>query len=587
MSKLLSSMTLVALGAIGGFGIFHSALQYHIDQTEYNHNATLASITSRFVNSERERKRCSETDEGRLQEISDLRGRLDAQHKNWHNLTMVQRSMVFKEQENVAEIQRYRDVHEQDQRTLESLKAKAEAKDRHLVDLQEDIERYHRVKTELESQLTKLQEAKDQESAAQIKRFREEHERDKQKLESLKAKSEQKDRDFTSIQEDLQRYHQTKVRLETDIRKLQEANKEETNKMQVQMHHKDLEIQSLRKNLSLLSNQKAELEQQNQELQIRIQQKDEEIESAKENSDTLQTQKMHLEDNVTEMRNKIEIMESQILDKDKELSKYREEEGDLENKLVNFREGMLDLLKEKIHEIHELEKHVNSVNEEKAELELRLDNWREGMLALVKEKIQAIDTLKLELAESRETMKTMMHEVELARSEHVEAEEFVRDQLDVIDQNSDPEQKEIVENLMQEVENVRAELKESQEWVVAAMGEIERFKSNQAEYEKLIAKMTNEIQDLKLQIEREQESAREEISKLVSDLEKAQISVEEKTNQIEKVNSELGGFVLEITDLKLGLTKTSFESTNFSDSSVSEQIIQHVQQRDSVMCRQL
>jgi len=601
VSKFLSSMTLVVLGAIGGFGIFHSALQYRIEQIEQNYNTTLASITSRFSDSERERKRCSETDGGRLQEISDLRGRLDAQHMSWHDLTVAQRSIVSKQQENAAQTQRYQQVYEQDQQALESLKAEAEEKDRRLVALREDIQQYHLAKVELESALKTLEndsleatrnfqiqiQNKDEENSAQIQQFRETHERDQQALDDLKVESVLQDRYLTSIRKDLQRENEMKAQLETDIKNLKEVNKEETNNLKVQMHHKDLEIESLRKNLGLLSKQKAELENGNQELQMWTRQKDEEIESVKRNSDTLQIQNMHLEDGVTEMKIKIEIMESQILDKDKELSKFREEEGNLEKKLVNFREGMLDLLKEKIQEIHDLEEHVNSVNEEKADLELRLDNWREGMLTLVKEKIQAIDQLEAELAESKERMNTMMHEVEQARSEHVEAEEFVRDQLDVIDQNSDPEQKEIVQNLMQEVEHVRSELEESQQWVVAAMEEIECLKSDQAKSETLIAEKTSEIQDLKLQIEREQESAKEIISKLVSDLEEAQLSVKVKTSQIEQLNSELGGFVLEINDLKTGLTRASFESINFINSTVSEQIIHHIQQRDSVMCRQL
>ena len=576
-------MTLVALGAIGGFGVFYSALQYRLEQTEHSHNATLAKITSRFVDSERERKRCSKTDEGRLQEISDLRGRLDAQHKSWHDLTVAQRSIVSDHQENVAQMQRFRDVYDQDQRTMESLEAKAKEKDRDLMALKEDIQHYHRLKIDLESELTKVRRANkeetqnlqvqmknmDKQHEAQLQQFREEHTRNQQTLQSLQAHSEQKDRDLISIQEDLKRYSERKVQLETDLKNLQEAHREETRNLQVQMHHKDQELESLRNNLNLLSNQKDHLEKEGR-------QKDETIQSIKKKSDTLQYE-------IAEKRNRIENMELQILEKDKELLKYREEEGDLQTKLVNFREGMLGLLTEKIHEIQDLKEHVNSLNEEKADLELRLDNWREGMLTLVKEKIQEIDQLKIELNESQARMKTMIQEVEKARSEHVDAEKFVRDQLDVINQNSGPEQVETVQMLMQEVKQVRAELEESRKWVDAAMQEIERLKSNQAESETLIAEKTIEIQNLKLQIEREQEIAKEKFSELTSELEVARRSVEAETNQIEQLNSGLGGFVLEINDLKMGIT----DSNNLSKTKDIETIIHHVQQRDSVMCRQL
>jgi chromosome segregation ATPase len=590
MNRFLSSMTLIALGAIGGFGIFHSALQYRIEQTELNHNATLAIVTSRFFESEKERNRCIETDDGRLQELSDLRGRLDAQHKSWYDLTAAQRSMVSKQKEHNAQMEQFRDVYERDQRALASLKAESDQKDRDLIAFHENLQKYRRTKVELESELTKLQKTKEGETLV------------------LQVKMEHKDLKLGSLEENLNLLSNQKEQLER-----------ERHELQMRIQQQDEEFESLKKNSDTLQNQKRQLEHdvavmrdtmsemeskivekdnEVSEKERRIRQQDEELESFKKHSDTLQNQKRRLEHDVGVMRDKLDNMESQVVEKDKELSEtdkelseYREEEEELEKKIVNFREGMLGLLEEKIHEIQELENRVDLLKKEKVDLEMKLDNWREGMLDLVKEKMQEIDHLKAVLAESRTSMKAMMNEIEMARSEQVEAEEFVRERLVTIDRNSDsdtPEQKEMIQELLQEIELVRVALRESQEWLVEAKKEIEHRKSDQAESEELISEKMNEINDLKLQIERDEESANEKISELESDLAEAREAVKEKTNQIEHLkhlNSELQEIVMEINDLKSG---ASVEPNNIlPGSTTSEMMIDHVQQRDGVMCRQL
>jgi chromosome segregation ATPase len=524
-------MTLVALGAIGGFGIFHSALQHRIEQTEYSHNATLAIVTGRFAESEIERNRCIETDSGRLQEISELRGRLDAQYKSWYDLSAAQRSMLSEQRESKAQIQQFREVFGRDQRTLAS----------------------------------------------------------------LRAESDQKSRDLTSIQEDLavaranlETYHRANAELETELTKLREAKKEETNDLQFQVKGKDLELENALENLDRIAQQNDQLKMENQELQLEIRQKDEELDTLQENSDALLTQKKKLEQHVAEMSDEMEKLSSQIVEKEKELSEYREEEGELEIKLTNFRDGMLVLLEEKVNEIQDLEHRIDSLNEEKADLEKKLDHWRDGMLKLLKEKIEEIEGLKLVLAESRKSMNHMMHEIELARSEQVEAEKFVRERLDTLDHsNSDPEEKEMIKELLQEIERVRAELRESQEWVVSATKDIEHRQSDQVKSEALILDKTNEIKNLKLRIERDQNSAKEEISKLELDLAEARKLVEEKTNQVEHLSSELKNFVVEINELKSVLAGASIDQNDMLGSPTTEMMIDHIQQRDGVVCRQL
>jgi len=586
LSRFLSSLTLVALGAVGGFGIFHSALEYRIQQTEHNHNATLAIVTDRFVKSEKERKRCIEIDSGRLQEISDLRGRLDAQHKSWYDLTAAQVSMVSKQQESTAQLQQYREVYERDQKTLASLKAVAEEKDRHLFVIQEDFQRYQRTKVELEAELKKIMDAKLKETGDLQARMQK---KDSQ-LESRNIQVE-------SLEQNLNHLSNQKAQLDKESRELQIRIRQKDDELESVKKHSDRlknQTRSLEHDLAQMSNKMGEMGErifeegkERETLEMRIRQKDDELQSVKKNFDSLQNQKRSLDDDVANMRDKMSATRVQITEKDKELFKYREEEGDLETKLTNFREGMLGLLKEKIYEIQELDNRVELLKQEKADLELALDNWREGMLTLVKEKIETIEHLKSELAGSREAMETTMHEIELARSEQVEAEDFVREQLDTIDRNSDPEQEEMVQELMLEIEQVRAEFQESQDWVVAAMKEIEHVKSEQAESEDLIKEKTNEIRDLKLKITRNRESAKEEISKLEFHLAEARKSVKEKTNQIEDLNAHMGKFVVEINDLKSVLDETSVKANSMPGPVTSEMMIDHVQQRDGVMCRQL
>ena len=79
-------------------------------------------------------------------------------------------------------------------------------------------------------------------------------------------------------------------------------------------------------------------------------------------------------------------------------------------------------------------------------------------------------------------------------------------------------------------------------------------------------------------IEREQESAKQRISKLESDLVEAQKLVVEKANEIERLNLELGEFTTEINNLK---------SVVVPGITTSEMMMKHIQQRDGMICRQL
>ena len=127
-------------------------------------------------------------------------------------------------------------------------------------------------------------------------------------------------------------------------------------------------------------------------------------------------------------------------------------------------------------------------------------------------------------------------------------------------------------------ESVRSKLRESQEWVVALTKDIESREADQEKSGKLLTDKTNELNNLKLQIERDQESIKQKISKLESNLSEAQKLVVEKKNEIERLNLELGEFKMEINNLK---------SVIVPGITTSEMMTKHIQQRDGMMCRQL
>ena len=330
MNRVLSSMTLIALGAMGGFGIFHSALHYRIERTELTHNATLAIVTNRCFESEQECNRCLETDDGRSQELSDLRGRLDAQHKNWYDLTAAQRSMVSKQKDTTAQMQRFREVYETDQQALASLKATSEQKDRNLITVQED---YRRTKAELESELTKVREAKEG----------------------------------------------------------------ETLDLQAQMKNKGLELESLLENLNHLSDHMEQLKRERDDLQTRIRQQDEELESTKKNSDTLQNRKRRLEDDVLEQKEMIQELLQESERVREELRESKEWIVGATQKIEDHKSDQAEsekLISEKMNESNDLKVHIDSnqksANEEISKLELDLAETRKT----VQEKTNQIEHLK-------------------------------------------------------------------------------------------------------------------------------------------------------------------------------------------------
>lgn len=79
---VLTSMIMLGLGCIGGYGVFHSVFRHRyadvMDEAERSHNATLQVMHQKLLSAVDDHKRCMD-DDSRLQEVHDLRGRLESQ----------------------------------------------------------------------------------------------------------------------------------------------------------------------------------------------------------------------------------------------------------------------------------------------------------------------------------------------------------------------------------------------------------------------------------------------------------------------------------------------------------------------------
>ena len=300
-------------------------------------------------------------------------------------------------------------------------------------------------------------------------------------------------------------------------------------------------------------------------------------------SETLYQRKTQLEEEVADMKYSLENMQIQMEQKDKELSVFRNEKGNLEEKMFNLRTGMLDLLKEKINEIQNLKNQVDELNVEKKVLELKLENWRNGMLDLVRGKMKEVDELKLNLSDSQEAIKGMMNDIETQKIDHAEAEEFMYGKVDEINNRDDADDQndnESTKAIRNEIEGLKAELEESQVWINNKIVEIENLKSDQTESLELIHEKMNEVMDLESELTRQQELERKRTMRFESDLTATRETLQTKTMEVEQLNSQLSEFVNEINVLKSDLFQSDMRSTG-------EIMINHVQQRDNVMCRQL
>ena len=101
----------------------------------------------------------------------------------------------------------------------------------------------------------------------------------------------------------------------------------------------------------------------------------------------------------------------------------------------------------------------------------------------------------------------------------------------------------------------------------------------QTESQELIGERINEIEELKSDFEKQRETLKRNIFNLETDLAEAREMLKKKTAEIHELETELAEFVTEINALK-----SSPSDLGFTPNDI---MVNHVQQRDGVMCRQL
>jgi predicted RNase H-like nuclease (RuvC/YqgF family) len=144
LHSILKSCILLGLGIIAGYGLFHAIFHHRcadvLDELERGYNHSLASLSELHQKSVEDHRQCLENDD-KAQEISELRGRLEAQS----DLVNSHRSLVQKHQITTSR--------------LEEIQAELERKEAELFIIQKRIDLRHEEKDELERELTELKKA--------------------------------------------------------------------------------------------------------------------------------------------------------------------------------------------------------------------------------------------------------------------------------------------------------------------------------------------------------------------------------------------------------------------------------------------
>jgi hypothetical protein len=144
LHAILKSCILIGLGIIAGYGLFHTIFHHRcadvLDEMERGYNQSLASLSELYQKSVEDHKLCLDNDD-KMQEISELRGRLEAQA----DLVNSHRSLVQKHQVATSRV--------------EEIQAELERKEAELFIIQKRIDLGHQEKDELERELKDLKES--------------------------------------------------------------------------------------------------------------------------------------------------------------------------------------------------------------------------------------------------------------------------------------------------------------------------------------------------------------------------------------------------------------------------------------------
>jgi competence protein ComGC len=139
--NVLIGASVFGSGIISGYGLFYSTLSHRwasfLDEIEMNHNKTVSSLDGLYQKAIIDKQACAD-DFTRSQEISELKGRLEAQS----DLVSSHRLLI--------------DKHQVIRAHLREVETQLEGKDAELLVLQKQIELYEMGKSELETNLQEL-----------------------------------------------------------------------------------------------------------------------------------------------------------------------------------------------------------------------------------------------------------------------------------------------------------------------------------------------------------------------------------------------------------------------------------------------
>jgi hypothetical protein len=152
LNVLLLYSTLIGLGAIGGYAIFHKTLTLRcsdiLDENEQRHNVTRQELKGKYLAAVEEHHKCLEQETTKM-EISELRNRLDAQA----SLTGKQNTMLERNQDSAERLANLHALHEETLLKFHNLQSEVSQKQSLLAAVKQDIAVYTREQDMLEKQL--------------------------------------------------------------------------------------------------------------------------------------------------------------------------------------------------------------------------------------------------------------------------------------------------------------------------------------------------------------------------------------------------------------------------------------------------
>jgi hypothetical protein len=146
LHETLKSIIWIGLGIIAGYGLFYSIFHHRcadlMDEVEQSHNSSMAKLNDQYIKAIEDHKACLE-DDSRVQEIYDLRGRLESQS----DLLASHRDLLNKHQVTAEKMQ--------------EMEAELERKSAELFVVIKRIELHNEEKKELEQDLAELRKSMD------------------------------------------------------------------------------------------------------------------------------------------------------------------------------------------------------------------------------------------------------------------------------------------------------------------------------------------------------------------------------------------------------------------------------------------